>query len=100
RRRTQPRRLRLLHGRGRLARCTHGTVAGITRWRGRHARQPADVPNPAAGIVGGGPLMRTLVHLSDLHFGRVDPAVVAVVRDTVRALTPDLVVVSGDFTQR
>jgi 3',5'-cyclic AMP phosphodiesterase CpdA len=44
--------------------------------------------------------MRTLVHLSDLHFGRVDPAVVAVVRDTVRALTPDLVVVSGDFTQR
>ena len=44
--------------------------------------------------------MRTLVHLSDLHFGRVDPVVVDVVRDTVRALEPDLVAVSGDFTQR
>jgi len=44
--------------------------------------------------------MRTLVHLSDLHFGRVDPTVAGVVRDTVTSLAPDLVVVSGDFTQR
>ncbi len=44
--------------------------------------------------------MRTLVHLSDLHFGRVDPVVVEGLRDTVRALRPHLVVVSGDFTQR
>jgi 3',5'-cyclic AMP phosphodiesterase CpdA len=44
--------------------------------------------------------MRTLVHLSDLHFGRVDPVVVDVVRDTVAALAPDLIAVSGDFTQR
>lgn len=44
--------------------------------------------------------MRTLVHLSDLHFGRVDPVVVDALRDTVRGLGPDLVVVSGDFTQR
>ena len=44
--------------------------------------------------------MRTLVHLSDLHFGRVDPVVVDVLRDTVRGLEPDLVAVSGDFTQR
>lgn len=44
--------------------------------------------------------MRTLVHLSDLHFGRVDPVVVDVLRDTVTALAPDLVAVSGDFTQR
>jgi 3',5'-cyclic AMP phosphodiesterase CpdA len=44
--------------------------------------------------------MRMLVHLSDLHFGRVDPVVVDALRDTVRGLGPDLVVVSGDFTQR
>jgi 3',5'-cyclic AMP phosphodiesterase CpdA len=44
--------------------------------------------------------MRTVVHLSDLHFGRVDPIVVDAVRDTVRAIGPDLVAVSGDFTQR
>jgi len=44
--------------------------------------------------------MRTLVHLSDLHFGRVDPVVVGAVRDTVQQLQPDLVAVSGDFTQR
>lgn len=44
--------------------------------------------------------MRTLVHLSDLHFGRVDPVVVDAVRDAVTAIGPDLVAVSGDFTQR
>jgi 3',5'-cyclic AMP phosphodiesterase CpdA len=44
--------------------------------------------------------MRTIIHLSDLHFGRVDPIVVDALRDTVRGLEPDLVAVSGDFTQR
>jgi 3',5'-cyclic AMP phosphodiesterase CpdA len=44
--------------------------------------------------------MRTLVHLSDLHFGRTDPVVVAAVAAYVRQLQPPLVVVSGDFTQR
>ena len=44
--------------------------------------------------------MRTLVHLSDLHFGRVNPVVVDALRETVRQLEPDLVAVSGDFTQR
>jgi 3',5'-cyclic AMP phosphodiesterase CpdA len=44
--------------------------------------------------------MRTLVHLSDLHFGRVDPVVVDALRAAVPRLEPDLVVVSGDFTQR
>src|SRR4051794_5611299 len=44
--------------------------------------------------------MRTIVHLSDLHFGRVDPLVVDALRGTVNTLAPDLVVVSGDFTQR
>jgi len=44
--------------------------------------------------------MRTVVHLSDLHFGRVNPVVADVVRETVRDLRPDVLVVSGDFTQR
>jgi 3',5'-cyclic AMP phosphodiesterase CpdA len=44
--------------------------------------------------------MRTLVHLSDLHFGRVDHAVLDPLRSKVHALAPHLLVVSGDLTQR
>jgi 3',5'-cyclic AMP phosphodiesterase CpdA len=44
--------------------------------------------------------MKTLVHLSDLHFGRIDPAIVDPLRRAVQELKPDLVAISGDFTQR
>ena len=44
--------------------------------------------------------MKTLVHLSDLHFGRVDEALLEPLIENVRATRPDLVVVSGDLTQR
>lgn len=44
--------------------------------------------------------MRTLVHLSDLHFNRVDRDVVDALADAVIAAQPDLVAVSGDLTQR
>ncbi|HET7217887.1 MAG TPA: metallophosphoesterase [Vicinamibacterales bacterium] len=44
--------------------------------------------------------MRTVVHLSDLHFGRADAGVAAVLLDEVRRLSPDVVAVSGDLTQR
>jgi len=44
--------------------------------------------------------MRTLVHLSDLHFGRVDPELLAPLRDLVHKIAPTVVVVSGDLTQR
>lgn len=44
--------------------------------------------------------MRTIVHLSDLHFGRVDPALLEPLKAKVHALAPHLVVVSGDLTQR
>ncbi len=44
--------------------------------------------------------MRTLVHLSDLHFGRVDEALLEPLRQLVIGLAPDVVVVSGDLTQR
>src|SRR4029079_1296660 len=44
--------------------------------------------------------MPRLVHLSDLHFGAHDERLVAAVERRVDELKPDLVVVSGDFTQR
>ncbi len=44
--------------------------------------------------------MARLVHLSDLHFGAHDENLVAAVEQSVDTLKPDLVVVSGDFTQR
>ena len=44
--------------------------------------------------------MKTLIHLSDIHFGRVDEAVVAAIVPVIHGLSPDVVVVSGDLTQR
>lgn len=44
--------------------------------------------------------MRLIVHLSDLHFGRVDNALLEPLRLKLKALKPHLVVVSGDLTQR
>ena len=44
--------------------------------------------------------MPTIAHLSDLHFGRESPAVVKALSRHLNELPPDLVVVSGDFTQR
>ena len=44
--------------------------------------------------------MARIVHLSDLHFGAHDERLVAAVEQSVAELEPDLVVVSGDFTQR
>jgi 3',5'-cyclic AMP phosphodiesterase CpdA len=44
--------------------------------------------------------MGTIVHLSDLHFGRVDPRLVDPLVRTIETIGPDLVAVSGDLTQR
>jgi len=44
--------------------------------------------------------MRTLVHLSDLHFGRVDEQIIKPLISAVTDINPDLVAVSGDLTQR
>jgi len=44
--------------------------------------------------------MRVLVHLSDLHFGRIDETLLAPLAARIRVLAPHLVVVSGDLTQR
>lgn len=44
--------------------------------------------------------MKTIVHLSDLHFGRSDPQLVDPLIKTIRDLNPNLIAVSGDLTQR
>ena len=44
--------------------------------------------------------MRTVVHLSDLHFGRVDRGIIAPLTARISSLRPDLIAVSGDLTQR
>lgn len=44
--------------------------------------------------------MTRLVHLSDLHFGRVRADLTRPLLAAIEALAPDLVVISGDFTQR
>ncbi|HVL55812.1 MAG TPA: metallophosphoesterase, partial [Burkholderiaceae bacterium] len=44
--------------------------------------------------------MRTVLHLSDLHFGRLAEEVVGPLADAAARLRPDLIAVSGDLTQR
>lgn len=44
--------------------------------------------------------MKTIAHLSDLHFGRIDEATLVPVVRAVEEARPDLVAVSGDLTQR
>ncbi|MEO8077361.1 MAG: metallophosphoesterase family protein [Acidobacteriota bacterium] len=44
--------------------------------------------------------MRVIVHLSDIHFGRVDPALIGPLSGVITRIAPDLVAVSGDLTQR
>lgn len=44
--------------------------------------------------------MRVLAHLSDLHFGRVERGVLEPLCRRVWEVRPDLVVISGDLTQR
>ena len=44
--------------------------------------------------------MRVIVHLSDIHFGRIEPTLVERLAAAVTAIAPDLLAVSGDLTQR
>ena len=44
--------------------------------------------------------MAIIAHLSDVHFGRHDPEIVAAVERELAERRPELVVISGDFTQR
>lgn len=44
--------------------------------------------------------MRKIVHLSDIHFGRIDAAIIEPLIQMVAGISPDVVAVSGDLTQR
>jgi 3',5'-cyclic AMP phosphodiesterase CpdA len=44
--------------------------------------------------------MRSVVHVSDLHFGRVDEGLLSPLASRIADLAPHVVVVSGDLTQR
>jgi len=44
--------------------------------------------------------MRTIVHLSDIHFGRIEPDLVHRLSAAIVRIAPDLLAVSGDLTQR
>ena len=44
--------------------------------------------------------MRLIAHISDLHFGRHDPGTADALIDQINDAHPDLVVLSGDLTQR
>jgi 3',5'-cyclic AMP phosphodiesterase CpdA len=44
--------------------------------------------------------MRTVAHLSDLHFGRASPRLAQALMHRLRRLAPDVVAISGDLTQR
>lgn len=44
--------------------------------------------------------MRVIAHLSDIHFGRVDEKLMGPLIETINAIEPHLVAVSGDLTQR
>lgn len=44
--------------------------------------------------------MRSIAHISDLHFGREDPVIAEALLKDLEAFHPSLVIVSGDLTQR
>jgi 3',5'-cyclic AMP phosphodiesterase CpdA len=46
------------------------------------------------------PRVANIAHLSDVHFGRHDPGIVAALEAWLAERRPDLVVISGDLTQR
>lgn len=44
--------------------------------------------------------MATIVHISDLHFGTEDPAMVSSLQRQILEIKPTLIITSGDLTQR
>ena len=44
--------------------------------------------------------MRTIAHISDVHFGKEDPPMVEALIESIHEVSPHVIVVSGDLTQR
>src|SRR5256885_15383688 len=88
--------------------CNHRNVttaarcAGRGGWRtGKIAKSDA-ISDSARGALCPGAAraparVRTLLHLSDLHFGRVDNSLVEPLLAAAQSVGPDLIVISGDF---
>ena len=45
-------------------------------------------------------ILASIAHLSDVHFGRHDPVIVTALEELLMRQRPELVVISGDLTQR
>jgi hypothetical protein len=80
-------------------------AAGFRYGRGERGGARPDGPRrpavPRPGPTHAGPIMMTILHISDLHFGPpYFPRVGDALRTAARALGPDVIVASGDFTQR
>ncbi len=45
-------------------------------------------------------ILKRIVHISDLHFGTVEDKIARVILKDIKELNPDLLIVSGDLTQR
>lgn len=45
-------------------------------------------------------MMARIAHLSDIHFGAHDPKIVSATEAWLQERRPDLIIISGDFTQR
>lgn len=44
--------------------------------------------------------MKTIVHLSDIHFGKFDPTHIKPLLAAINKINPHLIIISGDLTQR
>lgn len=44
--------------------------------------------------------MKRILHISDLHFGRLIPEVISALEKKITELSPELIIISGDLTQR
>ncbi len=45
-------------------------------------------------------MRKTIVHISDLHFGRINKPLIQPLIDKIKAVKPDVIVISGDITMR
>ena len=64
------------------------------------SRGPRKFTSSASRHAANSEVMRTIAHISDIHFNLIEPGVDEAVVADVHAQTPSLVIMSGDFTQR
>jgi len=74
-----------------------GALTGLYAWRVEPhwleiVRRPLGIPNLPDALVG-----RTLAQVSDIHVGRVDEDYLVTTLDRVAALSPDIIMLTGDY---